>query len=95
MFRTFKCRLTPFSDVPANSMALRLPEGTFFATPPLSSVEYNTIFLTDQIFELSKDEILFSQQINQYNDNLYLDPSLQTPFRDQTKYILHKHIQRK
>ncbi len=92
MFRTFKGNLIIIN--PPNALGEKLiPDGLMWHFR-LGNPELPTVDVSNEEFEFTKDEILFSpEQINRYGDGLRLDP-FDTKFSDEIKYTLHKHYQR-
>ena len=92
MFRTFKGNLIIIN--PPNVLGEKLiPDGLMWHFR-LGNPELPTVDVSNEIFEFTKDEVLFSsEQINRYGDGLRLDP-FDTKFSDEIKYTLHKHYQR-
>lgn len=92
MFKTFKGNLIIIN--PPNAMGEKLiPDGLMWHFR-LGNPELPTVNISNEVFEFTKDEILFStDQINRYGDRLRLDP-FDTKFYDEIKYVLHKHYRR-
>lgn len=89
---TFKGNLIMIN--PANALGEKLIADGFMWHFRLGNPELPTINVSGEVFEFTKDEILFSpEQINRYGDGLRLDP-FDTKFFDEIKYTLHKHYRR-
>ena len=92
MLSTFKGKLVMLN--PLNPLGQKLlPDGLMWHDQ-IGNPELPTVDTTNELFEFTKDEVLFSSaQIKKYGEGLCLDP-LDTKFKDEIKYTLHKRYQR-
>lgn len=91
-FKTFKANII-MSSAEDTSGKTVVQEGLMWHSQ-LGNPIMPTIDVSHELFELTEEEILFSQeQLNKYGDGLRLDP-FDTRFHDEIKYTLHKHYKR-